>query len=230
MQQPFLPLLGATDASTVFGLGATTAEMSCEQLQSLSTLSARAGEHVSLVQTDDVKELEERYRGPRRNLDLALGDFRVVLSVQVASPQSINLEEARALIVYVRWILRTGQHFGKRLVVLLDSSVVIGAVTKGRSSSIPLNRLVRRLAALTFAGGLSLFLVFVPSAHNPADWPSRGGPATWPACLHQPRLQRPRLLTRMEQRMAELELSAQRLLETGMLSGDDPDFSDSEEE
>ena len=46
-----------------------------------------------------------------------------------------------------------------------------------------LNVLLRRVAALVLAAGLRLHLVFVPSAHNPSDPPSRGGPATWPRAL-----------------------------------------------
>ena len=77
--------------------------------------------------------------------------------------------------------------FCHRIVVLLDSKVVIGAVCKGRSSSIPLNRILRQLASLCFAGGLVLHCIFIPATHNPADWPSRGGPGTWPAALRRPR-------------------------------------------
>ena len=83
----------------------------------------------------------------------------------------------------MRWVLRSPVRFGHRLVVLLDSRVVVGAVGKGRSGSVPLNRLLRRLGALTFAGGLALFVVFIPTGHNPADYPSRGGPASWPRAL-----------------------------------------------
>ena len=54
----------------------------------------------------------------------------------------------------MRWALRSPAGFWHRLVVLLSSRVVIGAVGKGRSSSVPLNRLLRRLAALTFSGGV----------------------------------------------------------------------------
>ena len=64
--------------------------------------------------------------------------------------------------------------------MLIDSKVVIGAVTKGRSSSLPLNGVLRRIASLCFAGGLILRCVFVLTSHNPGDWPSRGDASTWP--------------------------------------------------
>jgi hypothetical protein len=58
-------------------------------------------------------------------------------------------------------------------------------VAKGRSSSRPLNALVRRVAALCFAGGLVLHCVFISTKHNPADWPSRGDATTWPTALRR---------------------------------------------
>ena len=121
--------------------------------------------------------------GPRHDLRLTLRDFSVVLCVKVDSPGHINLEEANALVGYVRWILRSRARFRHKVVVLIDSKVVIGAVAKGRSSSVPLNRILRRLTALCFAGGLVCRCIFVPTSHNPGDWPSRGDASTWPRGL-----------------------------------------------
>ena len=58
--------------------------------------------------------------------------------------------------------------------VLIDSRVWIGAAAKGRSSSVPLLRLLRRVAAMVLASGVVVHYVYIPSAHNPADAPSRG--------------------------------------------------------
>ncbi len=144
MRRPHLPFLGATDASTSFGLGATVARMSCSDLRRIARLSCKAGGHVMMEAGPPLPQRPCRRLGPRHNLGLDLRDFRVVLSIRRGSPDHVNLEEARALICYVQWILRTRRHFGHRLVVLLDSKVAIGAVTKGRSASLPLNRLLRR--------------------------------------------------------------------------------------
>jgi hypothetical protein len=62
---------------------------------------------------------------------------------------------------------------GKRVLVLSDSQVVIGAVTKGRSSSPQLLRRLRTVSALVLAGGIRLSVRWVPSEFNPADGPSR---------------------------------------------------------
>ncbi len=172
MHRPHLAFVGATDASGCFGLGAAVAKLEAPQLQRVARLCCKAGGHVTLrdVATED---LHARL-GPRHDLGLPLSAFDVVLSVRCTDDDHINLREARALLTYVRWVLRTPRHFGHRLVVLVDSKVVVGAVAKGRSSSVPLNRLLRRLAALCFLGDLTLHVVFIPSAHNPADAPSRG--------------------------------------------------------
>ena len=61
--------------------------------------------------------------------------------------------------------------FNVRLFV--DSKVVEGAVSKGRSSSFPLLKILRRLTATLFTSDLRLELDWVPTKENPADEPSR---------------------------------------------------------
>ena len=85
----------------------------------------------------------------------------------------------------MRWFLRSIQGFRHHVYLLVDSKVALGAIAKGRSSSKSLNALVRRAAALCFAGGLVLHCVFIPTKHNPSDWPSRGDATTWPAALRR---------------------------------------------
>ncbi len=235
LQRPHLSFVGATDASTVFGHGAAVAPLSPDALRSVARLSCKAGDHVTLVEGPELAEELSARLGPRHALDLDLADFEVVLCVRVADPLHINLEEARALIRYVQWILRSRQRFGHRVVVLVDSKVVIGAVTKGRSSSPALNTLLRRLAALCFAGGLVLHCVFVPTSHNPSDWPSRGGPETWPADLFRGRRARrtaqrraaPKPLSAAERLEERTNAAWNRLKACGMI-GTDSDSSDSD--
>ena len=62
-----------------------------------------------------------------------------------------------------------------RFLHLVDSQVVLGAVTKGRSSSRHLGRVVDRLNALILAANARKLLAFVWSVWNPADDPSRRG-------------------------------------------------------
>jgi len=187
MWQPFLPLVGATDASLEFGHGAAVAPLPVEEVEALARLAHKTGEHVVLEGTQLPEEAETRSKrlGRRHRLRLGLSDFEVLFSKRMHHPQHINLEEERALIRYLQWLLRSPGRFGRRTVVLIDSRVVLGGTIKGRSGSPQLNALLRQVAALVLAGNLGMHMVYIPSAHNPADPPSRGGRSTWPRALRE---------------------------------------------
>lgn len=90
-----------------------------------------------------------------------------------ASPH-INCLEAAACKMGVRWLLsRPRFSYSNRVLVLLDSSVVTSALTKGRSSKFQLLVQLRAIAALLISTGTCLVARHVPSALNPADGPSR---------------------------------------------------------
>ena len=74
----------------------------------------------------------------------------------------------------LRWLLRSPGKHGTHVTALIDAQAVLGAVSKGGSSAPTLRREVRRIGALSLAGGWCLRYVYVPSAFNPADAPSRG--------------------------------------------------------
>ncbi len=111
--------------------------------------------------------------GQPLHIDLRLAYLKDVLSVRAKHPSHIDLLETVAFIFWLRWLIRTRAHHSRRAVILLDSAVLVGAAGKGRSSSGP-RRVLRRVAALELAGDLQIYLVLVPSAYNPADYPSRG--------------------------------------------------------
>ena len=87
--------------------------------------------------------------------------------------EHINVLELRALHTAVKWVISHPHSTGSRVSVLSDSTVVIGAVRKGRSSSRPLLRRLRALSAWVMGAGLQLDLDWVPTEFNPADEPSR---------------------------------------------------------
>lgn len=105
------------------------------------------------VSLDGVKDLHRKGKS-RRIISQpcqgcpGYGDFEVIFSVRAQAPGHIILEEAQALLRFVRCVLRSRTRFSRRLVVLLASPVIIGAVVKGRSPSYPLNHLIRQLCAL----------------------------------------------------------------------------------
>ena len=125
------------------------------------------------VISDVAAEEPERRSGARQELEVTLADFCNVLCVRLCHDKHINALECEGLLLWLRWYSRLAGHQNSRLVVLIDSTVVAQAAAKGRSSSC-LGHTLRRIAALELATGLVLFALIVPSAHNPADAPSRG--------------------------------------------------------
>ena len=98
-------------------------------------------------------------------------------STLVASPwreeEHINSLEIRSISTAVRRVLSNPLSINRRLLILSDSQVAVGALTKGRSSSHDLLRRIRPISALLLGSGLRLYLRWIPSASNPADAPSR---------------------------------------------------------
>ena len=89
----------------------------------------------------------------------------------------INVLELLTLLTLVARLARDGLT-SKRLIVLVDSYVVKGCATKGRSSSHSLNFLLRKLTGLCLAHDIYLELVWIPSWANSSDAPSRHYPVS----------------------------------------------------
>ena len=116
-----------------------------------------------------------------------------------------------------RWLSRKPKNHHSRAVVLVDSKVVLGAATKGRSSAGALRSVLRSLAATLLASDVLLRLVYIPTESNPADAPSRGvrkrrHPPPWRRSVKKltkkPRLTRTeRWMQALPARISELEKS-----------------------
>jgi hypothetical protein len=87
-----------------------------------------------------------------------------------------NILEARASAGAVSILLENPKAWGKRCLLFTDSQVVLGVLSKGRSSVKALNRMARRVAALTYATGAKLYWRYVRTHRNHSDGPSRGFP------------------------------------------------------
>ena len=88
------------------------------------------------------------------------------------SQEHINGLEAATAVLALIWIAQKGIR-NKRMIILTDSTVVLGALQKGRSSSIPLLVRCRKFSALSLMYNIRPCLLHVPSALNPADKPYR---------------------------------------------------------
>ena len=92
----------------------------------------------------------------------------------------INLQEARALRRELR-ILASQYDRGKSIQICFnDSLVCVYAFSKGRSSSIKLNSILRGLLPYLIMGRVSLALLWVETESNIADFPSRWKPVPAP--------------------------------------------------
>ena len=174
MKLEHLDFAGATDASSEFGLGGCIAKAAKSTLSGLLAASERDGCYVTL--DGIVSKPRSRSLGIPHLFGFKLHDFGAIFSYRLTDNEHINLREAHAIIFYLKWLLRSVGRRAKRVILLVDSLVAVGAMQKGRSGSRALNALVRKAHCLCMSGELRLHIVFIPTEHNPADYPSRGEP------------------------------------------------------
>ena len=101
-------------------------------------------------------------------------EWEVVSSWSFRKESHINILEEAALLRLVNKLGR--RSVPSRIVVLVDSHVVRGATSKGRTSSKALSSVLRRVCAGAVAYGLYIVLPFCPTRLNVSDDPSRGVP------------------------------------------------------
>jgi integrase len=89
------------------------------------------------------------------------------------SQEHINSLELRTALLGLRKIVSASSAISSTCLLLTDSAVSFFALRKGRSSSHQLLRRVRPISALLLSCGIRLCPVWLPSASNPADLPSR---------------------------------------------------------
>eukprot|EP00435_Cladocopium_sp_Y103_P069810 s1270_g34.t1 len=87
--------------------------------------------------------------------------------------EHINLLELRAILRSLEWRARTTSFKSCRWLHLSDSQICLAVLTKGRSSSRKVNRLLRKIASLCIALDLFPLWGWIASRVNPADAPSR---------------------------------------------------------
>jgi len=99
--------------------------------------------------------------------------WSTIISSKWRSAEHINILELRAVISAIRWALSYPSSMGCRVLVLSDSAVAVGALSKGRSSSPQLLSRLRSVASLLLCSGIRLTVSWIPTELNPADEPSR---------------------------------------------------------
>jgi hypothetical protein len=100
-------------------------------------------------------------------------DWREIVAAPFRHAEHINVLELRALTTAVRWVFSSPRAIGSRILAWVDSTVVMFAVRKGRSSAYQLLRHLRRLSAFILCSEMMLYCNWIPTEVNPADGPSR---------------------------------------------------------
>ena len=108
-------------------------------------------------------------------------NWRVAVSAPWREAQHINVLETHGALLDLIRCTRKITALGTRYVVLLDSYVALGVLSKRRSSSHKIQRVLRRFDALELASGVRPFFAYIRSFLNPADRPSRRPPVRRPA-------------------------------------------------
>ena len=144
-----------------------------ELLSKLFHATLRASDYRGSDVRLDTGELLRPHAWPRRSIDTGRYVWYSVLAVRFKREEHINLLELKANLLQLRWRLRSRRRLATRFLHLLDSQVCLGVLTKGRSSSWRLNRVLKQCNALTLAGGLQPLYAYVRSDWNPSDGASR---------------------------------------------------------
>lgn len=148
----------ATDAS-MSGQGVVAATLS----QSLVERAARNSGSIAPKTVDTIL----------LDMEVTNHNFTTLVSAPWHEEEHINRLELRSISTAIRRVLSSPNSIRRRLLLLSDSQVAVGALAKGRSSSHGLLCRLRPLSALILSSGMQLFLRWIPSYLNPADEPSR---------------------------------------------------------
>ena len=132
-----------------------------------------AGTVFAMTDTEppDLTEHEKSYSWVS-DLVESLG-WRELVRYRVAVPEHNNMKELRAYRTGLRHAARRAECHGTRRLTLLDSSVVRGTASKGRSSSRRLNRIWKPVVPELLAADIQDGTLPVPTKHMPADGATR---------------------------------------------------------
>ena len=164
----------ATDATPTTG-GACAAEVSPELAEELWRRTEIRGEAVRLDRRQDLSLDAQLPDEPSKFASIVSEclSWRVTGSYTFRQTSHINLQETRALRRELIRLASDPRRRGTLITCLNDSRVVVGAMSKGRSSSFRLNGILRGLVPHLVIANLGVGLIWVETASNVADHPSR---------------------------------------------------------
>jgi hypothetical protein len=157
LDSPLLDRVVASDASET-GLGVAAARSDVSVVAQL----------VDLLPPQPVPEIDSSASDL-----LAALRWRTIASSRWQRAEHIAIGEARAATTATRWVASLPAAAHARILLLLDSAAVAGAVSKGRSSNFTILRSLRRISAIALSRNCRFVIRWIPSALNAADHPSR---------------------------------------------------------
>ena len=166
--------IGASDAS-LGGGGRAACLTSGAVAHTLYRYSEHHGEHVRLDWQNGALAPPTKMRSAPNDLEDLMNAhcWTTTHKCKFNHRQHINILEMKMVKAELKGLVKESSD-PQRAVLLVDSRVVVGAFSKGRSSSKNLNRLLRSMIGWMIAGQKSLHLIWVGTKANPADYPSRG--------------------------------------------------------
>jgi len=171
LSSPWSTRVEATDSSMT-GLGRAFTVMPEEVVRTLARYSATKGVYTNLKLPWGVG-LDKEGKCPFHKVQLPVRRVRWKKIGVPWNPTHVTLGEADAAVWAAHDRLRRPGDDGCRFVHPMDSAAMIGAFTKGRSSSHSINERCRAMCSINLCGGHEPFYIWTPSAENPADDPSR---------------------------------------------------------
>lgn len=144
-----------------------------ELVRRLCSLVSLKGEDILLQAATDVPVKFHRLRS---SMPARLWRWKTVASwAWTGSAEHINVLELRAVLTSIKYRVEHLKQANLRCIHLVDSLVVLHALTRGRSSSRKMRRTLMRISAYILACGLQPCWGYVDTHQNPADRPSRRG-------------------------------------------------------
>jgi len=110
---------------------------------------------------------------PRQSVAASWWAWKDEFNVKWKQKSHINVLALEALLLGIKHQISRFRLSDSRIFQVSDSYIAISVVSKGRSSSLQLSRVLRPIAAHLLGHGLQLILAHVESSENPTDWGSR---------------------------------------------------------
>ena len=144
------------------------------EVETLNKLLLRKTNHTG----SDVRISTGEFLNPkaviRQSIQASWWKWKPCFSVRWKQREHINLLELRSILLSVTYHVRHLRHSHARIFHLTDSYVCMSIISKGRSGSKQVNRVLQQLNATLLGYGLYLIVAHVESTENPTDAASRG--------------------------------------------------------